>query len=122
MVPVVAGAVNFHCVLWSSVRFRCSPKKVTATSVNTVAEKLPTRGTEIPPLFACGIRFTNVTVPPGSTLAAGGVRFLISIVAEAAAEALGAIRTEKAATPNQPRTATVMPRRAVRRIRPVAIV
>jgi hypothetical protein len=91
--------------------------------VKTVAEKLPTSGTEMPPLFAGGILLTKVTVPPDSTVASGGVTFLISTVTarEGAAPASGAIRTETAAMPSQPRTAAVIPRRAVRRIRPVAI-
>jgi hypothetical protein len=115
--------VKVHWALWSGARFRCSPKKLTDTSVKTVAERLPTRGTEIPPLFWAGILFTKVTVPPASTLAAGGVTFLISTVTArtGAAPALGAIRTERAATPSQPRTAAAMPRCAVRRIRPVAM-
>src|SRR3954470_17393626 len=83
---------------------------------------VPISGIEMPPWFAGGILFTKVTVPPGSTLAAGGVTFLISIVTAGAAAAVGALTTEKAATPSQPRTAAATPRCAVRRIRPVAIV
>src|SRR4051794_17998541 len=75
----------------------------------------------MPPLFAGGILLTNVTVPPGSTLAAGGVTFLISIVTAFAADALGVPSTENAATTNHPRTATATPRRALRRIRPAAM-
>jgi hypothetical protein len=86
-----------------------------------VAVTLPTSGTEMPPLFWAGILFTNVTVPPGSTLAAGGVTFLISTVTEDAALALGASSTVATAAHSQPRTATASPRRAFRRIRPVAM-
>src|SRR5690349_14515298 len=76
---------------------------------------------ETPPLFAAGILFTNVTVPPASTLAAGGVTLRISMVAEGAALAVGASRTAATAAHSQPRTATAMPRQALRRIRPVAM-
>src|SRR3954447_26125062 len=76
---------------------------------------------EMPPLFWAGILLTKVTVPPLSTLAAGGVTFLISTVALGAAAALGAMSTDAVATPTQARTAAASPRRAVRRIRRDAI-
>src|SRR3954452_15625690 len=75
----------------------------------------------MPPRLAGGILFTKVTVPPASTLAAGGVTFLISIVADGAALAAGASRTAATAAHSQPRTAAASPRRAFRRIRPVAM-
>jgi len=123
-VPVVAGASNRHAVLCSGASIRCSPKKPTATSVYTVAptEAVPTgSGMVMPPRFSAGIRFTNVTVPPASTLASGGVRFRMSTVAVGAATATGAMRTEAPATPSQATRARPMPRRAVRRMRPVAM-
>src|SRR4051812_25408546 len=75
----------------------------------------------MPPLFAGGILLTNGTRPPGSTLAGGGGTLLISIVTAFPAGAIGAPSTEKAATTNQPRTATATPRRALRRIPPAAM-
>ena len=73
-------------------------------------------------MFCGGILLTNVTVPPESTLAAGGVRLRISTVTDAAVPAVGASRTAATAAHSQPRTARAIPRRAFRRIRPVAMV
>src|SRR5688572_33357020 len=64
---------------------------------------------------------TKVTDPPASTATLGGVTSLIVTVAVGAALAPGARSTTAPAAPSQPSIAAATPRRALRRIRPVAM-
>src|SRR3954454_3500668 len=67
------------------------------------------------------IWLTKVTEPPASTETTGGVRSRMVTVAVGAALARGASSTEVTSTPSHPTTRAAMPRRALRRIPPLAM-